>query len=109
MRRYQASGLDQIGFVQQCGMNRHDDICESLERFSAEVMPEFVEHEAEREARKAEELAPYIEQAMARKLWMAPIADKDIPLIDTRSSDIIASVEEGGLASLAVPGRAKKT
>ncbi|MFZ2209069.1 MAG: hypothetical protein WAV22_10420 [Porticoccaceae bacterium] len=40
---------------------------------------------------------------------MAPIADKDIPLIDTRSGDIIASVEEGGLASLAVPGRTSHT
>lgn len=105
MRKYQASGLDQIGFVQQCGMNRHEDICQSLERFATEIMPEFVEREAEREARKAAELAPWIEQAMLRKKWMAPIADQDIPLIDTRSSDIIASVEEGGLASLAVPGR----
>jgi alkanesulfonate monooxygenase SsuD/methylene tetrahydromethanopterin reductase-like flavin-dependent oxidoreductase (luciferase family) len=108
MRKYQASGLDQIGFVQQCGLNQHEDICRSLERFANEIMPEFVEYEDEREDRKAEELEPYIDQALARKQWMAPIAESDIPQIDTRSSDIIASVEEGGLASLATPGHRSK-
>jgi hypothetical protein len=36
---------------------------------------------AEREARKATELAPYVEAAMARKRWMAPLADADIPVV----------------------------
>jgi hypothetical protein len=40
---------------------------------------------------------------------MAPIADQDILPIDTGASDIIASAEEGGLASLAVPGRGGHT
>ena len=33
---------------QQAGNNRHEDICESLELFATEVMPEFHEDEAER-------------------------------------------------------------
>ncbi len=32
-------------------------------------------------AAKEAELAPYIEAALARKQWMQPIADEDIPVI----------------------------
>ena len=39
------------------------------------------ERAAERDQRKAEELAPYIEQALARKKRMAPLADPDIPVV----------------------------
>ena len=67
-------------FIQQAGRNKHEHICESLEIFAAEVMPEFKEREAERERRKAEELAPYIEAALARKVPMAELADADIPV-----------------------------
>ena len=36
---------------------------------------------AERERRKAEELAPYVKKALARKKIMAPLADADIPVV----------------------------
>ena len=68
-------------FIQQGGRNRHEHICESLELFAAEVMPEFHEREDARAKRKAEELAPYVEAALARKQRMAPIADADIPTV----------------------------
>ena len=75
------TGVDQIVFIQQAGRNRHDHICESLELFAREVMPEFHEKEAERERRKAEELAPYIEAALARKQKLAPVAESEIPIV----------------------------
>ncbi len=75
------AGVDQVTFIQQGGRNRHDHICESLELFSEEVMPEFKEKEAERERRKMEELAPYLEQAMARKQKMRELSDDEIPAI----------------------------
>ena len=78
--KFEACGVDQVTFIQQAGRNRHDHICESLEVFGTEVMPEFKEREAERERRKAEELAPYIEAAVARKKVMAELADEDIPI-----------------------------
>ena len=59
--------MDQIIFIQQGGRNRHDHICESLELFASEVMPEFKERKAEREAQKQAELAPYIEAALLQK------------------------------------------
>ena len=57
-------------FIQQAGMNKHEHICEALELFAADVMPEFKARTAERERRKQEELAPYIEAALARKVKM---------------------------------------
>jgi alkanesulfonate monooxygenase SsuD/methylene tetrahydromethanopterin reductase-like flavin-dependent oxidoreductase (luciferase family) len=67
VRRYQAVGVDQIIFVQQAGSNKHEHICESIELFAEQVMPEFVEGREEREREKMERLAPAIEAAMARR------------------------------------------
>jgi alkanesulfonate monooxygenase SsuD/methylene tetrahydromethanopterin reductase-like flavin-dependent oxidoreductase (luciferase family) len=75
------NGIDQVIFLQQAGHNRHDHICEALELFAREVMPEFKAAAAAREARKAEELAPYIAAALKRKPWMKPLADHEIPVV----------------------------
>jgi alkanesulfonate monooxygenase SsuD/methylene tetrahydromethanopterin reductase-like flavin-dependent oxidoreductase (luciferase family) len=81
LRAMEAAGVDQVIFVQQAGQNRHEDICASLEMFAAEVMPEFHEHEAERVAKKDAELAPFVEAALARKQWMRPLEDDEIPIV----------------------------
>jgi len=81
IRAFQAAGVDQVIFLQQAGRNKHEHICESLELFAAEVMGEFKATVAEREARKAEALAPFISAAMARKDWMTPLADDEIPVV----------------------------
>jgi alkanesulfonate monooxygenase SsuD/methylene tetrahydromethanopterin reductase-like flavin-dependent oxidoreductase (luciferase family) len=78
---FQENGVDQVIFLQQAGRNRHDHICQSLELFAAEVMPAFKAEAAEREARKAKELAPYIASALKRKQWMQPLADHEIPVV----------------------------
>jgi alkanesulfonate monooxygenase SsuD/methylene tetrahydromethanopterin reductase-like flavin-dependent oxidoreductase (luciferase family) len=75
------AGVDQIIFMQQAGRNRHGDICESLELFARTVMPEFKAETAARESRKAEELAPYIAAALARKTRMRPLAEHEIPVV----------------------------
>jgi len=81
LRGFADCGVDQVAFIQQGGKNKHEHICEALELFAREVMPEFKEHEAERVAKKAKDLAPYIEKAMARKERMAPLADGAIPKV----------------------------
>jgi alkanesulfonate monooxygenase SsuD/methylene tetrahydromethanopterin reductase-like flavin-dependent oxidoreductase (luciferase family) len=81
IRGFQDAGVDQVIFLQQAGRNRHDHICQALELFAAEVMGEFKAEVAEREAKKARELAPYIEAAMARKRWMKPLTDEEIPVV----------------------------
>jgi alkanesulfonate monooxygenase SsuD/methylene tetrahydromethanopterin reductase-like flavin-dependent oxidoreductase (luciferase family) len=67
VRRYDAVGVDQIIFIIQAGRNRHEHICESLELFAGEVMPEFLSGRDEREAAKAERLKPATEAALARR------------------------------------------
>ena len=94
LRKFEEVGVDQVTFIQQAGMNRHEHICESLELFAAEVMPEFKARTAEREARKAAELAPYIEAAMARKQFMSMPADEDIPVYPALGRSIVEGEED---------------
>ena len=88
LKKFEKVGVDQVTFIQQAGMNKHEHICESLELFASEVMPEFKEREAEREAKKTEELAPYIEAALARKKFMPMPGDKDIPVFPALARSI---------------------
>jgi alkanesulfonate monooxygenase SsuD/methylene tetrahydromethanopterin reductase-like flavin-dependent oxidoreductase (luciferase family) len=67
LRGYEAIGIDQMIFVSQAGRTRHEHICESLELFAREVMPEFHERHDAAEAAKRERLAPAIERALARR------------------------------------------
>jgi len=93
LRSMQEAGIDQVILMQQAGRNRHEHICESLELFSKQVLPEFVRGREEREARKAEELAPFCEAALARKPRMPALADRDIPVV--RASVERAQVNRG--------------
>ena len=81
IKEFQDVGIDQVIFLQQGGKNRHEHICDSLQLFGDKVLPEFVADRAEREARKAEELAPYIEAALARKRKMPELRDEEIPVV----------------------------
>ncbi len=44
LRKFQSSNIDQVVLLNQAGKNTHEHICELLELFAKEVMPEF--HEA---------------------------------------------------------------
>lgn len=81
LTEYQNAGVDQIIFMQQSGRNRHEHICESLQLFADEVMAPFAAECEARESAKAKELAPHLETALARKKWMQPLADEDIPVV----------------------------
>jgi alkanesulfonate monooxygenase SsuD/methylene tetrahydromethanopterin reductase-like flavin-dependent oxidoreductase (luciferase family) len=67
VRGYQDVGVDQMIFISQAGRNRHEHICESMELFAREVMPEFKENEEERERKKLDRLAGAMERALARR------------------------------------------
>jgi len=66
LEKFEDMGVDQVIFIQQGGRNRHEHICESLELFSRRVHAGFAERHAARARRKADELAPHIEKALAR-------------------------------------------
>ncbi len=88
---FEAAGVDQVIFIQQAGMNRHEHICESLELFGAEVQPSFKERDPAAVKQKQDELAPYVEAALARKQWMKELADEEIPTFEALGRQIIAS------------------
>jgi alkanesulfonate monooxygenase SsuD/methylene tetrahydromethanopterin reductase-like flavin-dependent oxidoreductase (luciferase family) len=52
LRRFRLSRIDQVILLNQAGKNSHEHICESLELFAKEVLPEF-EHDPEHDAWKA--------------------------------------------------------
>src|SRR3954453_6957107 len=67
LRRFEEVGVDQVVFVSQAGMNRHEHIMESLELFGREVLPEFKERDEKAQREKAGRLAPGIATGMAPK------------------------------------------
>jgi alkanesulfonate monooxygenase SsuD/methylene tetrahydromethanopterin reductase-like flavin-dependent oxidoreductase (luciferase family) len=75
LRGYADAGVDQVIFVSQSGRNQHEHICESLELFAREVMPEFHEGEEAREKAKLERLGPAMEAALARRSGPRPLPD----------------------------------
>ncbi len=52
LRKFEEAGVDQVTFIQQGGRNKHEHICEALELFASDVMPEFKENEENREKEK---------------------------------------------------------
>ncbi len=92
LRAYAEAGVDQVVFVQQGGRNRHDHICESLELFAREVMPELVDGEEARETSKAVRLAPGIAEAMARRTPMPALADHEIPVFEALGRSFAATL-----------------
>ena len=93
IKAFEDVGVDQVVFLQQGGKNRHSDICYTLNLFASDVMPEFHEREAARLAKKEAELTPFYEAALARKQWMKPLADDEIPVV--RASVAKAGVPTG--------------
>lgn len=87
--KFAQAGVDQVIFIQQGGKNRHEHICDAMKLFADRVMPRFKAREAEREARKTAELAPYIAAALARKKRMQPITQAAVPVISPYGRNII--------------------
>jgi len=67
IRRYEAAGVSSLIFVSQAGRNRHDHICESIELFAREVLPEFADRADEVDKARTERLGPAMEAALARR------------------------------------------
>ncbi|MCA9050522.1 MAG: LLM class flavin-dependent oxidoreductase, partial [Planctomycetaceae bacterium] len=96
IRGYAEIGLDQLVFMTNAGKMEHRHVCDTLELFADEVMPEFKVGEADRVRKKNEELAPYIEAALKRRKPIPEVAEEDIPLI--KSTGLLIK-EKGGTES----------
>ena len=98
VERYKQAGVDQVIFVQQCGANKHEHVCESLELFGKKVLPHFTKGREEAEARKREQLAEACERALARR---APARTADpgyviTPQGEPRPAQVIAAARSAG-------------
>ena len=75
------AGVDQVVFIQQAGMNQHEDICEALELFADEVLPDFKERDTKRQETKNECLTEAIETAETHKPELTSLSKT--PLVDS--------------------------
>ncbi len=70
LRKFEASNIDQVILLNQSGKTTHEDICESLELFAREVMPEFHARETTHQEWKRAVLAGEIElEEIASELY----------------------------------------
>jgi hypothetical protein len=76
-------------FIQQGGRNRHEHICEALELFAARVMPALKADQAERDAKKQAEFAPFIDAALKRKKRMAPVTASALPTVSAYGRNVV--------------------
>jgi alkanesulfonate monooxygenase SsuD/methylene tetrahydromethanopterin reductase-like flavin-dependent oxidoreductase (luciferase family) len=99
LETFEEVGVDQTIFIQQGGNNRHEDICSSLELFAKKVQPDFKARHEARAKKKAEELAPYIEKAMAKipPLDPTPMVDpvESYPVLMSRLGVDITQLPQG--------------
>ncbi|MCW5889687.1 MAG: LLM class flavin-dependent oxidoreductase [bacterium] len=99
LETFEEVGVDQTIFIQQGGNNRHADICSSLELFAQKVQPDFKARHDARAKKKAEELAPYIEKAMAKipPLDATPQVDpvESYPVLMSRLGVDISQLPQG--------------
>ena len=61
LRKFERSNIDMVIFLVQTGKVAHEHVCESLELFATQVMPEFHEREPDHQAWKQAVLAGEIE------------------------------------------------
>ena len=116
--KFEEMGVDQVVFIQQAGLNRHEHICESLELFASRVMPEFKERDEVYVRQKAERLSSAIEAAESRTPPLTTL--DDVPVVDSypvlkkkreqQDSDEVEMTEDGPAFLLSIEGgkRTKK-
>ena len=79
-RELEEAGVDQLILLHQCGAYKHEHICESLELFAAEVLPEFKEREVIRQKKKHAELVDFV--AEANKKAKTPETMAEVPPVE---------------------------
>ena len=75
------AGVDQVVFIQQAGANLHEDICESLQLFADQVLPDFKARDAAHNTRKDERLSEAITAAETRRPALTSLSET--PTIDS--------------------------
>lgn len=79
-RSLEEAGVDQLILLQQSGNYRHEDICQSMELFAREVLPEFKERDEKRERIKQDMLMPFIHEAQRHIPPLVPM--EEVPPVE---------------------------
>jgi alkanesulfonate monooxygenase SsuD/methylene tetrahydromethanopterin reductase-like flavin-dependent oxidoreductase (luciferase family) len=79
-RAFEQAGVEQLILLQQSGNYRHEHICESLELFGTEVLPQFKEREIIRDKAKQIELDPFIANATNKVMKLENM--KEVPQVE---------------------------
>ena len=74
------AGVDQLILLHQSGNYKHEHICESLELFADQVLPQFKEREKRREEVRRKDLKPFIEKALEKAPKLVPM--ENIPQVE---------------------------
>lgn len=91
LRELRDAGVDQVTFIQQMGKNKHEHICEALELFAKEILPEFQDEGEKLERKKMAELEPFIEKAWERIGGRKATEVPDKQIADFESVNYIAN------------------
>jgi len=74
LRKFAQSNIDQVVLINQTGKNTHEHICESLDLFAKEVMPEFHDMEPDHQKWKQQVLSGEIELEEIDPQSMTPVS-----------------------------------
>jgi hypothetical protein len=100
LRQFEAAHVDQVILLNQAGKTSHQDICDSLELFATEVMPEFHAHESEHAAWKA--------QVLDRQLVLEDLDTTEYDLYSHQNEDIVRLTPEQLKAQMAAKDAARQ-
>jgi hypothetical protein len=99
LRAFQQSRVDQVILLNQAGKTSHRDICESLELFAREVMPEF--HAAEPEH------VEWKRRVMAREIVLEELDVQKYDIYSHQNEHIVRLTPEQLKAKMAEKDRAR--
>jgi len=86
LRQFEAAHVDQVILLNQAGKTTHEDICESLDLFAREVMPEFHDRQPQHEAWK--------EKVLSGEIRLADLDTGRYDLYSHQNEDIVRLTPE---------------
>jgi hypothetical protein len=86
LRLFEEAHVDQVILLNQAGKTSHQDICESLELFAKEVMPEFQGRQAAQEQWK--------QDVLSRKIVLEDLDTEQYDLYSHQNEDIVRLTPE---------------
>jgi len=86
LRQFEAAHVDQVILLNQAGKTTHEDICESLDLFAREVMPEFHDRQPQHEAWK--------EKVLSGEIRLADLDTGKYDLYSHQNEDIVRLTPE---------------